>query len=202
MNDKKQQSQQAFDQQAATYDTAIQGKHARTLYPFMLEQIIQRYGTDLLDVGCGTGELMLQVLREDPEKQLTGIDYSHNMVQIAQHKLGKKARCLFADAQHLPFADASFDLIYCNDSFHHYPEPAAVLQEIARVLRPGGCFILGDCYQPFLGRCIMNLFMRFGKDGDVRIYSQAQITRLLGEVFHQLRWRQVNPKAFIVTGIK
>ena len=53
--DKKQQSQQAFDQQAATYDTAVQGSHARALYPHLLEELSRTEGTRLLDLGCGTG---------------------------------------------------------------------------------------------------------------------------------------------------
>ena len=60
--DKKRQSQQAFDQQAATYDTDIQGSHARTLYPYMLQEITHAWGDRVLDLGCGTGALTAQVL--------------------------------------------------------------------------------------------------------------------------------------------
>ena len=60
--DKKQQSRAAFDQQAATYDTAIQGSHARALYPYLLQEITHAWGDRVLDLGCGTGALMAQVL--------------------------------------------------------------------------------------------------------------------------------------------
>lgn len=202
MQDKKTLSQQTFDKQAETYDQAIYGQHARSLYPFMLDKITHHYGQDILDVGCGTGELMKQILEEDPSRKLTGIDYSPNMIEQAKQKLGNLAAIQFADAQKLPFADNTFDMVTCCDSFHHYPDPDAVLQEMVRVLKPGGCLILGDCYQKGLSRFIMNLFMRYSREGDVKIYSRQEITAMVQEYFHAVEWVQVNSRSYILVGIK
>ena len=125
--DKKRQSQQAFDQQAATYDTAIQGSHARTLYPYMLQEITHARGDRVLDLGCGTGALTAQVLEQDPRRQVTGLDLSEQMLAQARARLGDRVKLIQGDSECLPFPDGSFDVVYCCDSFHHYPDPAAVL---------------------------------------------------------------------------
>lgn len=53
-----------------------------------------------------------------------------------------------ADAEALPFKDASFDVVTCRIAPHHFPDPAAFVQEVARVLRPGGRFVLVDSTVP------------------------------------------------------
>lgn len=57
------------------------------------------------------------------------------------------------DSMPVPFEDASFDVVYCNDSFHHYPAPDEVLGEVFRVLKPGGTFLMCDSWHPGLGGC-------------------------------------------------
>lgn len=202
MKNKKELSKQAFNQQAATYDQDIKGAHARKLYPHMLQKIIHIYSQDILDLGCGTAELMSQVICEDSSRHITGLDLSEEMLKIAKNKLGTKATFVLGDAENLPFADESFDLVYCNDSFHHYPHPQIVLSEIYRVLKPGGTFVIGDCYQRGIARWIMNMFMRFSSEGDVKIYSEKEMYVLMSEYFHELRWDKIDGQSFIMTGKK
>ena len=155
--EKKQASLQAFNAQAEAYDQDACGSHARALYPFMLEKIIHLYGSRVLDLGCGTGALLEQVLCEEPDRR------------------GGRAQLVQGDSEALPFPDCSFDLVYCNDSFHHYPAPGRVAAEVARVLAPGGTFLVGDCYQSQPGRALMNFFLRWSREGDVRLYSRREI---------------------------
>ena len=200
--DKKQQSQQAFDQQAATYDTAVQGSHARALYPHLLEELSRTEGTRLLDLGCGTGALTAQVLEQDHHRQVTGLDLSEQMLARARACLGDRVNLVQGDSEHLPFPDQSFDVVYCCDSFHHYPAPAAVLAEVGRVLASGGVFLLGDIWLPLPGRLLMNPFLRWSREGDVKIYSRREITDLLGQAFHQITWRRAGGRAFVARGIR
>jgi ubiquinone/menaquinone biosynthesis C-methylase UbiE len=51
------------------------------------------------------------------------------------------------DSERLPFADASFDVLTCCNSFHHYPHQPAVIREFRRVLRPGGMALLIDGFR-------------------------------------------------------
>lgn len=200
--DKKQQSQQAFDQQAATYDTAVQGSHARALYPHLLEELSRTEGTRLLDLGCGTGALTAQVLEQDHRRQVTGVDLSERMLARARARLGGRVNLVQGDSEHLPLLDGSFDVVYCCDSFHHYPDPAAVLAEVGRVLTPGGVFLLGDIWLPLPGRLLMNPFLRWSREGDVKIYSRREITDLLGQVFRQVAWRRAGGRAFVARGVR
>ena len=109
--------------------------------------------------------------------------------------------CL-GDSEHLPFADNFFDVVYCNDSFHHYPAPEKVIQEVKRVLKPGGTFLIGDCWQPLVGRAIMNFYMRHSKEGDVKIYSKEEIVSMFSEYFHDVSWEQIGNTSCIAMGKK
>ena len=147
MRDYKALSKRTFNKQAESYDHDMHGQHARRLYPFMLQEIIKAYGDHVLDLGCGTGALMEQVYQECPHRTLYGIDLSENMLKIAENRMKDKAILKLGDASMLPFDDSMFDIVYCNDSFHHYPDPEAVIAEVYRVLKFGGTFIIGDCYR-------------------------------------------------------
>ena len=98
--------------------------------------------------------------------------------------------------------DNTFDVVYCNDSFHHYPAPQNVLKEVHRVLKPEGTFLMGDCWQPFVGRVIMNFYMRHSKEGDVKIYSETEIVSMLSEYFHNVSWEQIGNTACIAMAQK
>lgn len=202
MNTKKEKSKAAFDQQAATYDHDFKGSHARALYPVMLKKLSQIPFQSALDLGCGTGEIMKLILQADPHKELYGIDLSEKMLAVARSKLPNQVKLLSGDSESLPFPDHSFDVVYCNDSFHHYPAPQNVLREVRRVLKPGGKFLIGDCWLPLISRVIMNAFMRYSKEGDVKIYSKAEMVLMLSECFREVSWEQVGNTACIAMGRK
>lgn len=202
MNTIKENSKATFNQQAATYDKDIKGKHARSLYPVLLEKLSQIPFQSALDLGCGTGEMMKLILQKDIHKELCGIDLSEEMLSVAKSKLPKKVKLFLGDSEFLPFSDNSFDVVYCNDSFHHYPAPQNVLREVHRVLKLGGTFLLGDCWQPFVGRTIINFYMRHSKSGDVKIYSKAELVSMLSEYFHDVSWEQIGKTACIAMGKK
>ena len=202
MNRIKANSTAAFNQQAATYDKDIKGQHARSLYPVLLEKLSHIPFQSALDLGCGTGEMLKLILQADHRKELYGIDLSEEMLAIARSKLPDQVKLLLGDSESLPFPDSSFDVVYCNDSFHHYPAPQYVLREVHRVLKPCGTFLLGDCWQPFVGRVIMNVYMRHSKEGDVKIYSKEEVVSMLSQFFHDVFWEQVGNTACIALGRK
>ncbi|MBE6834355.1 class I SAM-dependent methyltransferase [Faecalispora sporosphaeroides] len=198
----KEKSKIAFNQQAATYDEDIKGQHARSLYPVLLKKLSGLDFNTVLDLGCGTGAVMQAIFESFPDKRVYGIDISENMLQKAKEKLKDKATLTLGDSEHLPYANEMFDVVYCNDSFHHYPAPEKVIAEVYRVLKPTGKFIISDCWQPFFGRIIMNAFMRFSSEGDVKMYSKREICRLLGLHFQNVIWQKANHTSFIVSSIK
>jgi len=101
----------------------------------------------VLDVGCGTGRLLRAAALRWPAAQLLGVDPAQGMVDVAQ-ALTPGASVRRGLAEELPLPDASVDLALSTMSFHHWRDQAAGVREIARVLRPGGYFILVDVAPP------------------------------------------------------
>ena len=202
----RSRSRTAFDAQAPTYDTGMEGEHARRLYPHVLAEVTRAAAGDsvprLLDLGCGTGALAALVLEGVPGARLSCVDLSPEMVEVARKRLGDRADVLLCDAERLPFRDGSFDVVWCNDSFHHYPDPERAAFQAWRVLAPGGTFIIGDAWQPALARAIMNAWMPHSKEGDVRIYSEAELRRILSTWFDEVTWRRVGSTACLAVAHK
>ena len=97
----------------------------------------------VLDVGCGTGRLLRRVGQRWPAARLIGVDAAEGMVEAAR-RLTPNATLSVAVAESLPLPDASVDVALSTLSFHHWNDQSAGVREIARVLRPGGCFVLAD----------------------------------------------------------
>lgn len=178
MKDYKELSRKTFDQQAETYDSTFYGKHARTLYGPICDEVKKLDFTALLDVGCGTGQLMREI-RTFCNAWLFGIDLSTEMVKIASEQMDERMAIQTGDAEYLPYANGSMDVVICNDSFHHYPNPKEVLNEMYCVLRKGGTLLLGESRLPAPFRILMNLFMRFNQEGDVKLYGKKELCELL-----------------------
>ena len=123
---------------------------------------------NILDAGCGTGRLLRRAHTLWPEAQLIGVDPANGMIEIAQ-RLTPNATFHTGMAESLPLADASVDLALSTTSFHHWQDQAAGIREIARVLRPGGYFLLVDFSFPgwFVG--VLRL---------KRVHSPAQMRAL------------------------
>lgn len=93
----------------------------------------------VLDLGCGTGQLGHRLRRMGA--RVVGCDFSAGMLRAARAR-DRQVACVQADALHLPFAGAAFDAVVSTQAFHWFPDQPAALREIARVLRPGGVFVL------------------------------------------------------------
>jgi ubiquinone/menaquinone biosynthesis C-methylase UbiE len=108
-----------------------------------------RPGMRVLDVGCGTGSLLVMAARQEPECRLTGADPDTRSLEIARVKAAKhgaRVAWIEASAADLPFPDASFDVALSTLALHHVlpEERGPALREIRRVLAPGGTFHLLD----------------------------------------------------------
>ena len=115
---------------------------------------------------------------------------------------GERADVLLCDAARLPLRDGSFDVAWCNDSFHHYPDPERAAFQAWLVLAPGGALVVGDAWQPEPARAIMNAWMPRSRGGDVRIYSEAEMRRILGTWFSDVSWRRVGQTACVAVARK
>lgn len=198
----KEKAKVNFDRQAKDYDTDrnSNGRMSRTAYGPILERLGGiKYGS-ILDVGCGTGEL-LSLTGSRASK--AGIDISPEMIAVARKKLGSAADLKEGDSASLPWAGESFDVVMSNFSFHHYTDPSAVAGEMMRVLKGGGSLIIGDCWAPTPARQLLNVLMKFGDEGDHHLYSRGEICGLLEKSgFQHVDWARVDKNAFVVTAAK
>lgn len=109
------------------------------------QRLFDRYRLDgairILDLGCGTGQITRRLAERYPHAQLTGVDILEDNLALARRdsaQYGERIRYLQGDAFALEFADGAFDLVVCRHMSQSVPDFPHVLDEITRVLRPGG----------------------------------------------------------------
>jgi ubiquinone/menaquinone biosynthesis C-methylase UbiE len=178
-NDSKELSKAEFDRDASDYDQSSKYAPLRSSYSRIADEALLYQFRTCLDVGCGTGALLLMLGHHREDAKFFGIDLSDQMIKIARSKLGEKVNLSVCDSEKLPFDNEQFDLITCTFSFHHYPKPSATLSEMRRVLSPNGRIIIVDAsgFTPLLQ--IANLTAPLRKDGTVRFYSKKEMLGLV-----------------------
>lgn len=106
-------------------------------------------GLRLLDVGSGTGELARQALELEPEMHVVALDLTPEMICRGRSRIAsRRAAWIVADALHLPFPSATFDIVVSAFLLRNVGEVNAALQEQSRVLRPGGRIVSLDTTPP------------------------------------------------------
>jgi ubiquinone/menaquinone biosynthesis C-methylase UbiE len=118
-------------------------------YPITARAIAGRLpdGGDVLEVAPGPGYMAIELARLGSNYHITGLDISRSFVRIATenaHRAGVEIDFQHGDAARMPFASNSFDFVVCQAAFKNFPDPVAALDEIHRVLRPGGCASIYD----------------------------------------------------------
>jgi ubiquinone/menaquinone biosynthesis methyltransferase len=108
-----------------------------------------RPGVRVLDLACGTGDITLALAGRGA--RACGLDVTHRMVQLARHKADAEtsgARFVTGDMMALPFPDAAFDLVTVGYGIRNVPRIEPAIDEIRRVLKPGGLFLSLDFNTP------------------------------------------------------
>ena len=100
---------------------------------------------EVLDVACGTGDMVLELLKQGAD--VTGVDLSEEMLAIAKRKV-KSGKWKVADAEQLPFGDASFDAVTCAFGVRNFVHLEQGLNEMLRVLKPGGQLVILELATP------------------------------------------------------
>jgi demethylmenaquinone methyltransferase/2-methoxy-6-polyprenyl-1,4-benzoquinol methylase len=114
---------------------------------FLVDRVPVQNGSSVLDLCTGTGTLLTHLqAKVGPNGQVVGVDFSPGMLKVAREKTTSFANVCFveADAGRLPFADGTFDAVTCSHAFYELKGETQerALQEIVRVLRPSGAFLM------------------------------------------------------------
>lgn len=110
---------------------------ARRQLAFDLLESAMPKGGRILDVGCGTGAVMVELQKLGP---CYGIDFSVHALEFSAKRSSEGLA--LANAEEIPFASESFDAVVSLDTIEHVKNDSAAIREIARVLKPGGVFIM------------------------------------------------------------
>jgi len=133
----------------------------------------------VLDVGCGTGELLRRLRAKYPDAVLAGLDPVDEMLAVAREKLSGREDLRIGYADALPWSAATFDVVVSCNMFHYITHPVAALREMARVLRPGGVLVLTDWCDDYLACRLCNLYLRVTNRAFYKTYRQAECAALL-----------------------
>lgn len=114
----------------------------------------QPAGNDLLDMGTGTALIPIELCKLLPKSaRIMAADASQPMLELARYRievaaLTDRIQLLYGDCKKLPFENDFFDTVFSNTLIHHVPNPADVLREAWRVLRPNGLLFVRDLIRP------------------------------------------------------
>jgi len=202
-NDNKALSNIEFSKDAADYDHSRRYASLRAVYSKIVDEALSQPFKSLLDVGCGTGALMLMVQERLPNAKLFGIDISEEMIKVATAKLAAKADLRVSDSENLPFESGSFDLVLCTFSFHHHPNAEAVFKGFGNLLARNGRLIVADPLAPTPVRQVMNILIPFMKDGTVRYYSKREMYVLAESAGLSIsKWATLNWHSYMMVAQK
>ncbi len=136
----------------------------------MVAKDILNYCTQgrLLDVGTGPGRLLVKLHQQSPEMRLVGIDSSPSMVAKARENMAKAGlsdaiEIKEGNASQIPFAGDNFDIVVSQWSVHHWKHPTEALNEVYRVLKPGGYALMYDLVSDTPVEVLDEMGRKFGR---------------------------------------
>lgn len=167
-----------FDFLAPHYDKGIFGRILFNIICRTVNSVDIKNGSKVLDVGCGTGNLLYILERKNKNLKLHGIDISKNMLQTARQKV-KKADIRSVSVMNLnkKFKKDYFDYIFCIDAFHHFTDHKIVMKSFHKILNYNGKLVITD----FDFGIILNWIFGALEPGNTGIYTKGQIRSLFRE---------------------
>lgn len=120
----------------------------RFLYNLVLKNNDWKDGFNVLEIGFGNGKFFPELFAKAKNIQVSGLDFSAKMVSAAKKENrdlinGGQLNIQEGESNHMPFADVSFDFVFCINVIYFWEKPEEHLAEIKRVLKPGGTFCTG-----------------------------------------------------------
>jgi ubiquinone/menaquinone biosynthesis C-methylase UbiE len=138
----------------------------------------------LLDVACGAGGIVLELAPH--VERAVGVDLSEGMLELARSRLDaagdaapSNVKFVHAPSDALPFEDGSFTALVCTTALHHFPDPQRSIDEMARVLAPGGRLVIGDFARDGITTKLADPLMRRFEKGHVGLRRKREIEAMV-----------------------
>lgn len=160
-------------------DPTIQ-RRSELLLQTLKDQGIEE-GDRILDSGCGNGQYTYFLHKEG--YKAWGVDISHNAIHKAKQSYPEVEFYVRSLEEKLPFDDKYFDAIWSNQVIEHMFDVRVYMQEMSRVLKPGGVFIITTPYHGLIKNLLI-VFLRFDKHfdvegGHIRFFTKKSLRKLL-----------------------
>ncbi|WP_460118761.1 class I SAM-dependent methyltransferase [Pseudomonas sp. S2_C03] len=117
----------------------------------------------LLDAGCGQGKSFQHLRQTFAPRRLIGIDADPHSLELSSAEAARQAmdvELIGSDCATLPVADASVDLLFCHQTFHHLVEQERALAEFHRVLKPGGYLLFAESTEAYIDTWVIRWLFR------------------------------------------
>ena len=163
---------------AAVYDERWP-RYVRASAAQTLDRIHLAESELLLDVACGSGEVLQTLRRTYPSAGAVGIDISLEMLRVAKEKTVPDVPFTSGSAVALPFPSETFDVVVSTSAFHYWHDPLPSLKELLRVLKPGGRLVITDWCDDYLACRICDLYLRLFSASHFKTYGKEELGRLL-----------------------
>src|SRR5258708_424299 len=149
--------------------------------------LVRGQGKRVLDIGGGMGRMAIPLsLRHD----VTLCDLSPRMLELARHRAGTRLKLAIADVRALPFADGEFDFALCIDVLPHLAIPGPGVEEIRRVLRPGGTLIIDSTNSLSLWTLAYPRYLGRRPNRSLTIWRAGGVLPEWSSRVHHMRFRQ------------
>lgn len=99
-------------------------------------------GGNIVDIGCGVGDLLLEIRSRRCDVSVSGLDFSEKAVQNAKKKFTDGNFQQFVIEKNLPYESGVFNTVLCTDVIEHLQYPETIIQELVRICRPGGFVVI------------------------------------------------------------
>jgi ubiquinone/menaquinone biosynthesis C-methylase UbiE len=165
-------------------------------YEFVAQDIVNYCSEgSILDIGTGPGRLLIKLRQQSSRLQITGVDISSAMVVKARKNLEKAGLSKVIEVQEggadaLPFANSSFDTVVSTGSIHHWKNSEAGLNEVYRVLKPGGYALLYDIVSDTPKAVLQDVRRKFGRFRIFMLWIHA-----FEEPFYSIQGFEALPRA-------
>lgn len=176
MNKFMERSKNTYNKIADNYDNTFEGKFTKKFKELLIENIIIKENSKVLDVACGNATLLKMI---NNKKSIIGygIDISEEMIKNAKTNC-ENMEFSVAGCSDIPYDSDDFDVVTVCAAFHHFPDADSFFTEASRLLKKGGYLYIADIYLPEPIRILANLFVPLSKEGGVKIYSPKNIKKI------------------------